>query len=558
MFCIQVENAIKSNTCREEEWGETKETKNTSLLENQSEQLVGEPVSGVEWFGSPGEQSCTEHIEFSAGNPLLETIVGELHLYRSVEKGIYQMSHVLCVLAVPAYFTAADFCMFVGPFGNHIRNLRLLRDSRACNRYMVLIQLDTLENAENFYREYEGKLFSSIGPECCRILSVSSVVFHNTTNSKVETFPDVDTTLELPTCPVCLERLDSSVSGLITSLCNHTLHCSCLSKWGDNSCPVCRYCQEPVPESNSCQRCGTTQSLWMCLICGHVGCGRYVEFHALVHFKESNHTFAMELESGRVWDYVGDNYVHRLIVNKTDGKLVELPSLQEESRERSQIGASSSSVQESDTSYKKTNEKECDDFMDSILKQYDYLLTSQLESQREYYEQQLEKAEADRNQKIAEMECQMKQLRSENSDWKKQYKQLEKEKKALQRQLAELEKNEEKLKQENAFLHSLNENLLRNQTEWKSKYSQLEKQWRQEQQQVQELQEELRDLRFHVSTMETLLSKDNNQASLEGTIECCHETTEWKGGDVIGIAKTPQRKQNKESNKRTPKKSNHT
>lgn len=75
--------------------------------------------------------------------------------------------------------------MFVGPFGNHIRNMRLLRDSRACNRYMVLIQLDSLQNAENFYREYEGKLFSSIGPECCRILSVSSIVFRSSANSKV-------------------------------------------------------------------------------------------------------------------------------------------------------------------------------------------------------------------------------------------------------------------------------------------------------------------------------------------------------------------------------------
>jgi len=78
--------------------------------------------------------------------------------------------------------------MFVGSYGNRIRNMRLLRDSRACNRYMVLIQLDSLESAEQFYREYEGKLFSSIGPECCRILSVSSIIFRNTTtNSKVRT-----------------------------------------------------------------------------------------------------------------------------------------------------------------------------------------------------------------------------------------------------------------------------------------------------------------------------------------------------------------------------------
>jgi len=32
----------------------------------------------------------------------------------------------------------------------------------------------------------------------------------------------------------------------------------------------------------------------------------------------------MQLSTGRVWDYVGDNYVHRLIQNKEDGKLVEM------------------------------------------------------------------------------------------------------------------------------------------------------------------------------------------------------------------------------------------
>jgi hypothetical protein len=39
---------------------------------------------------------------------------------------------------------------------------------------------------------------------------------------------------ELPTCPVCLERMDSAVTGLITVPCSHTFHCMCLSKWGDS------------------------------------------------------------------------------------------------------------------------------------------------------------------------------------------------------------------------------------------------------------------------------------------------------------------------------------
>ena len=50
-----------------------------------------------------------------------------------------------------------------------------------------------------------------------------------------------NTWVEMPSCPVCLDRLDSSVTGLFTSLCNHTFHCSCIIKWDDTTCPVCRF-----------------------------------------------------------------------------------------------------------------------------------------------------------------------------------------------------------------------------------------------------------------------------------------------------------------------------
>ena len=47
---------------------------------------------------------------------------------------------------------------------------------------------------------------------------------------------------ELPTCPVCLERMDESIEGILTILCNHSFHDVCLAKWqGDSTCPVCRY-----------------------------------------------------------------------------------------------------------------------------------------------------------------------------------------------------------------------------------------------------------------------------------------------------------------------------
>lgn len=56
------------------------------------------------------------------------------------------------------------------------------------------------------------------------------------------------------------------------------------------------------------------QNLWICLICGHIGCGRYVSRHAYKHFEETQHTYAMQLTNHRVWDYAGgEHHSHSLI-----------------------------------------------------------------------------------------------------------------------------------------------------------------------------------------------------------------------------------------------------
>lgn len=40
---------------------------------------------------------------------------------------------------------------------------------------------------------------------------------------------------ELPKCTVCLERMDESVNGVLTTLCNHSFHSQCLQRWEDAS-----------------------------------------------------------------------------------------------------------------------------------------------------------------------------------------------------------------------------------------------------------------------------------------------------------------------------------
>ncbi len=130
----------------------------------------------------------------------------------------------------------------------------------------------------------------------------------------------------LPNCPVCLEPMDETATGLLTILCQHTFHCHCLCKWGDGSCPICRYSQKLVmvePENlhkslsseriigdrndeNECSVCKSTENLWVCLICGHIGCGRYVDAHAYEHYRETSHLYSLEIDTQRVWDYTGD------------------------------------------------------------------------------------------------------------------------------------------------------------------------------------------------------------------------------------------------------------
>lgn len=45
---------------------------------------------------------------------------------------------------------------------------------------------------------------------------------------------------------------------------------------------------------------GLLQDLWICLICGHIGCGRYHSKHAVAHWRETQHCYALDLETQRV------------------------------------------------------------------------------------------------------------------------------------------------------------------------------------------------------------------------------------------------------------------
>lgn len=307
----------------------------------------------------------------------------------------------LGVLAVPSWMTPSDFLSFVAPAAEGMAHLRMIRDS-APNRSIVIIKFRNAEDAAEFIEAYNGKQFNSMEAEIChvvRILSVEIATDDIVGQNIAKLSSPHERAYELPTCPVCLERMDSAVTGLVTVPCSHTFHCACLSKWGDSRCPVCRYSQTlmsshpvssntsrssvPIPftSSPSASRCfdcpedaPSTSNLWICLICGNIGCGRYGRAHARAHYESTTHLYALELETQRVWDYAGDGYVHRLIQNKADGKLVELPSA---ASSMAMSGSSRDGGGGPSAADALSAEK-----IEAIGIEYSYLLTSQLDSQR--------------------------------------------------------------------------------------------------------------------------------------------------------------------------------
>ncbi|KAL7792652.1 hypothetical protein V8C37DRAFT_123293 [Trichoderma ceciliae] len=372
-------------------------------------------------FSGAGTATKAEFVELEGKNT--EVGWGIVHFYREGEEtpGLTsadanavveeksdstQDCTTLCIPAVPAYMSPGDFLGFLGErWQRDISHCRMVMTSRM-NRCLVLLKFRDGERAKQWRREYDGKIFNSMGVQACHVVFVKSITFERPSPSRGRDYSNSSTSaavssslkpfppptpnlVELPTCPVCLERMDET-SGLMTVPCSHVFHCTCLQSWKGAGCPVCRFTnpsEESDPSnpysqpfggsaSNLCSVCDCVDDLWICLICGYVGCGRYKGGHAKDHWKDTAHSFALELETQHVWDYAGDMWVHRLIRDKGDGKVVELPG-------RNSHTASRQGEEEDVVPRAK---------LETIGLEYAHLITSQLESQRAYYEEMISKA----------------------------------------------------------------------------------------------------------------------------------------------------------------------
>lgn len=146
--------------------------------------------------------------------------------------------------------------------------------------YIVVLGLREQQAADDLFLSLNGKPFTPLEPDViCRLGFVKELII----GAPEEDARPPAGTCELPSCPVCLERLDEHVTGIVTTICNHRFHhearraakglhyrCSvdrlpisrscpqCLIQWGDTKCPVCR---QAVCDYDRCPRSQPDQTM---------------------------------------------------------------------------------------------------------------------------------------------------------------------------------------------------------------------------------------------------------------------------------------------------------
>jgi Zn-finger in ubiquitin-hydrolases and other protein len=185
------------------------------------------------------------------------------------------------------------------------------------------------------------------------------------TTAMIDSRTTNDTLIEVPTCAVCLHRIEPSRLGLPRPRSHHLCSKFCPPpnfSLGNNTAPSCPrqrllqpwappdYCdachviwnywrkcdilsatiKTLVSDNDSnvfCTYCGMQETLWVCLTCGFVGCGRYSNKHAAGHNNETHHPFCLELSTLRIWSYVHGEFVHRLDTLECPSSLQHLQHL---------------------------------------------------------------------------------------------------------------------------------------------------------------------------------------------------------------------------------------
>ena len=301
-----------------------------------------------------------------------------------------------------------------------------------------------------------------------------------------------ESTIVLPSCPVCIKRLDKSISGLNTIKCRDLFHSCCRENCQviSKDCSVCEIIDNSSLE-NDCYDCSSTENLWICLICSNLGCGRYKGGHAHNHFARTGHAFALKLDSHHIWDYTSDKYVHWNI--KSDGGTVV--DVDEDIK-------SSEDVRES------LRTQPTEEFNSEFT-------TAQLESQKAYFEERLISIKNGHKHEIIKL----KHEQDKNLiNLKDEISKLNHERKIFSDLSSQLQEQLKKLKSQNELLKNDLETERKISQGLSDSYDKLKSDLINSQTEKQELDDQVKDLMKHIEILDLMGKAGNNPDIVEGKL----------------------------------------
>jgi BRCA1-associated protein len=292
-----------------------------------------------------------------------------------------------------------DFLTFIEKYTPKIDFIRFIYDKETSdNEYEFLraiIYFQDQDSTDNFYYDFNTKSFPFNKMEYIYSVFINKIDFYlsdtkESNSSSIISYSDYNN-IEQTCCPLCLEKVDTTSSGIHTyaSLENFV-------RWTDYK-KYCRVCKKLTNKENEkCNKCmSDNNNIWTCLICGFNGCNRYELGHAVEHFKTTLHTYSMDIHDERIWDYLGDLWVHRIIkMNNTKENTNDTIFLD-------------NNIENSNES--NINSKEFLTRIENIISEYNFVLSNQLEEQRKFYENEINKLN-ERHDKILKEKIEIKNV----------------------------------------------------------------------------------------------------------------------------------------------------
>ncbi len=150
-------------------------------------------------------QSSQLKSSFSASSTSVSS--GILHLFRDTKAAIttiQQTSNILAFMAIPKSMSTQDFIGFLGNYSTLVSHIRLVHDSFP-NRYLALLKTTNNDDAKTLFDAFNTRKFDAEKSETCNVVFVGSIKF--STNETLFPSEQDSSIVEIPSCPVCLDRM---------------------------------------------------------------------------------------------------------------------------------------------------------------------------------------------------------------------------------------------------------------------------------------------------------------------------------------------------------------